>query len=153
MSRSYKVLKQSEVETLFAIGEVIIGASREELGDDFISEIDGFVGNLDDYLIADIHKLLFLFNSRLLSLITFSGMTKFTKKSLEAKEKYYQKFVSSKIPLFRTLATTVRAICGWSYYSNENVWDELKIPGKTLGREEETPTLKNIKYYQGVRYE
>ena len=38
---------------------------------------------------------------------------------------------------------TLKAICGWSYYSiEENFKKEIPdFPGKTIGREKETPTL------------
>jgi hypothetical protein len=144
----FKVFNKKHQLVLKKIGSVILGVSEDELPSDYLEELDDYVLKLDNYLRADLTKMLTLFNTRLLSMITISGWTKFTNKSLTQQEKYYNKFLNSKLPIFRTIATVLRSLVSWSYYSSEEIWDDLDLPGKTIDREEITPTLKNTHYRQ-----
>lgn len=143
-------LKPKEVEVFYCLGETILGVPRDELGDEFINEADAFIDNLDEFLQKDIRILLILFNSRITSLIFIGKLKKFTSLSQNDREKFYKKWLLSKIPLLRTGGGALKAICGWSYYSNEKSWKEINYPGKTLGREHETPTLIDKPWEPGM---
>ncbi len=60
---------------------------------------------------------------------------------------YAKSWGTSRIPLLRTGYVALRSLCGWAYYSNEEHGREVGHLGKTLGREEETPTLLSKKFY------
>lgn len=147
-----KFLKKKESDLLVSLGHMMLGMDEEELGSEYIREADAFITNLDDFLQADIRQLFTLFNSRVLSLILIRRITKFVDMDLEIQKKYFSKWVKSRIPLFRTAASTLRALCGWSYYSLEKSWDEINYPGRTIDREDITPTLLfgKEKWYEGI---
>lgn len=136
-----KTLQKSDFELLWSLGELILGIDKDELGEEFIHEADAFISNLDDFLIDDLKRLLKLFNSRFISFLRILKFTRFVDMTKALQEKYYQSWTGSRIPLLRTGSSTLRALCGWSYYSLEKSWDDLEIPGKTIGREDKTPTL------------
>ena len=138
---SFKFLKHKEKDFLLSLGEALLGYTKEELGDEFLMEADGFIDNLDDYLQKDLRLLIAVFNARLTSFIFTGSFSKFTSKSLEKREKYYLKWAESRIPLLRVGGTAFKAVCGWSRYGTEESWEEMNYPGKTIGREHLTPTL------------
>ncbi|MCY3412440.1 MAG: hypothetical protein INQ03_12455 [Candidatus Heimdallarchaeota archaeon] len=137
----FLILSPKEREFLLALGEAILGVPKDELGDQFLHEADAFIHNLEGFLINDIQLLIKIYNARLTSFFLTCSFTPFMKKSLESRQKYCSKWIYSKIPLLRTGGTAFKAVCGWSYYGSEQSWKELNYPGKTLGREHETPTL------------
>jgi len=141
MTAELNILQETDYPLLWSLGELILGIDQEELGEEFIFEADAFISNLDDFLIDDLTRLLKLFNSRFVAMLRVMKFTKFVDMDRELKKEYYQSWTNSKIGLLRTGSSTLRALCGWSYYSLEKSWDDLEIPGKTLGREDKTPTL------------
>lgn len=140
-SISFEFIRAKDTELLYSLGQMILGYTKEELGNEFLEEADKFICNLDDFLIGDLRLLLNLFNSRLVSFLLTGSFKKFEDKDIHAQEQYYRKWSQSKLGLLRTGASTLRALCGWSFYSLEKSWNELDIPGKTIGREDITPTL------------
>ncbi len=137
----YIFLKENERFFLLHLGEALLGISQDELGSEFTLEADQFIANLEDYLRKDIRLLMMVFNSRITSFLLSGSLSKFTSKSIENKQKYYRKWLYSRIPLLRTGGSAFKAICGWSHYGTEASWKELNYPGKTIGREDITPTL------------
>ena len=99
---AFKFLKPKEKDFLLSLGEALVGYTREELGDEFLMEADGFIDNLDDYLQKDLRLLIAVFNARLTSFFLTGSFSKFTSKSIEKREKYYLKwfFLETRLILF-----------------------------------------------------
>ncbi len=134
-------LSGNKSQIVMALGEVVNGVPREELGNRFLKEADSFIMNLDDFLRKDLGTLLHLFNSRIMVLLLTGKFKNFTSMDMEEGGRYISKWSGSRIPLFRTAAKTLAAVAGWSYYCNDSAWEEMNYPGKTIGREHLTPTL------------
>lgn len=134
-------LSSKHRKVLLSLGETILGVPAVELGDSFVSEVESFVENLDEFLRKDIKILISLINSRFSVLTTIWRFSPFTSLGLEMRQSYLLRWATSRIPQKRTAYTALKAICGWGYYSDERSWFELNYPGKTIGREEITPTL------------
>ncbi|MHA2090221.1 MAG: hypothetical protein ACW98K_05125 [Candidatus Kariarchaeaceae archaeon] len=134
-------LSDKNAELITLIGETILGVPRSELGSEYVNSVDSTVWALDDYLRKDIKTLLWLFNSRVTSIIIGRSFRKFSSMQMEDREKYILKWMKSRIPILRTAYTTLRSLCGWSYYSLQKSHPEMNYPGHTIGREHQTPTL------------
>lgn len=132
---------------LLAIGETFLGVPPDRLGDDFVAEIDRYVGLLDDFLIKDIKTLVSLFGSPFMVFLRTGRPKGFEKLNLQQRVKYAKGWGTSRIPLLRTGYVALRSLCGWAYYSNEEHGEEVGHLGKTIGREHETPTLLSKKFY------
>jgi hypothetical protein len=139
MNLSY--LSKNEVSTVLHIGEALLGVPQDELGIEFIQAYDEAVVSLDNFLHRDIHILLYLFNSRIMSILIGRSFKKYNSMTLEKREQYTNRWMKSKFPLFRTVYRTLQSLCGWSYYSLEKCHEEMDYPGHTIGREHETPTF------------
>lgn len=133
--------KSKEIDLFYKIGETILGIPKSDLTDAFIKEADRFINTLDSFLFNELHKLLFLVNSRFISFLTIFRFKKFQDLSPEKRENFFLNWSNSKIPILRTGFTTLKAICGWSFYSLEKCWDEIGFLGPTIGKENVTPTL------------
>ncbi len=134
-------LKQKEIPIIYASGETILGVPRAELGTEFVNEFEHVINSFESYLQKDVHTLFILLNSRILALFFVGTLTPFSRMPQYKRDKYLKKMMLSKIPLFRTAYSTIKALCGWSYYSLKKTWEELDFPGETIGREHLTPTL------------
>ncbi|MHA2502363.1 MAG: hypothetical protein ACXAE3_05825 [Candidatus Kariarchaeaceae archaeon] len=137
----FSVLSDKDTGIILALGEMILGYTPEELGDEFVKESDQFLGGLDEFLQSDLKRLLKIINSPVTNFLFTGSFRSFVKQPVESRRKLYNKFVYSKISLLRTGSAALRALCGWSLYSLDMSWKELNHPGITIGREDETPTL------------
>lgn len=135
-------LKKKEIPKVLVIGETLLGVPEEELGEDYVYEFDRIVSTLDDYLHKDIHTLIWLFNSRFAALFVGLSFKPFKTMKPAKREKYMIKWMKSRIPVFRTIYVTLRALTSWSYYTSEQGETEVNFPGPTIGREHELPTLQ-----------
>ncbi len=122
-------------------GEQILGISREELDEKYLQEIDAYLQGLPKWLKTQIHLLLRVFNSRLLSLILSFKFKPFTKMNADEKGRYLKKWAFSKIPLMRSGMTGLKSLCAWGYYCQEEHWKDFEFPGPPLGQEDKVPTL------------
>ncbi len=134
-------LSDKNAELITLIGETILGVPRSELEPEFVNALDSVVWGLDDYLQKDVKTLFWLFNSRVTSIFIGRSFRKFSSMQLEDREKYILKWMKSRIPILRTAYTSLRSLCGWSYYSLQKSHTEMNYPGHTIGREHQTPTL------------
>jgi len=134
-------LERADIEVVLHLGQMILGIDTEELGPEFIVEADAFIANLEEFLQDDLKQLLGLFNSRLIAFLLMGTFKHFVDMTPEQQATFYNKWVYSRLGLFRTGASTLKALCGWSYYSLEKSWEAINYPGKTIGREDKTPTL------------
>ncbi len=141
------IFPEKQNELLLCIGETILGIPAENLGDDFIQEINRYVGLLDDYLIKDLKNLVTMFGSRAMVFMRLFKFKKFVGLSPTDRLRYVKSWGTSRIPLLRTGYTALRSLCGWAYYSNDDHGEELGHLGKTIGREKETPTLLSPQFY------
>ncbi|RMG37814.1 MAG: hypothetical protein D6732_06155 [Methanobacteriota archaeon] len=141
------VFDEKHRRRLIAIGEAFLGIPPEDLGEDFVQEMDRYVGLLDDFLIKDIKTLISLFGSPIMVFLRTGRFKSFENLSLDQRVRYAKGWGTSKIPLLRTGFTALRSLCGWTYYSNEEHGAEVGHLGKTLGREKETPTLLSKTFY------
>ncbi len=126
-------LSTREVKVVMCAGEALLGVPRKELGGDFVAAFDRVAADLEDFLRSDLHKLLLLLN-----VVTLG---RFTRMEASRRERLLAGWGHSRIPLLRTSFVTLRALCGWSWYSLRKSWPELEFPGETIGRENELPTL------------
>lgn len=134
-------MKRKEIPKVLVIGETLLGVSKEELGEDYIYELDRIVTTLDDFLHKDIHTLIWLFNSRFAALFVGRSLKPFRSMNPTKRVKYMKKWMMSRIPIFRTIYVTLRALTSWAYYTSERGETEIGFPGSTIGREHELPTL------------
>lgn len=141
LNNSLTFLKSKNFPLVLKIGEAILGIPEDELGDEFVREVDRIILTFEDFLQFEVKKLLFLFNSTLTSFFIFFSFKKYTKMTIENRERYVKKWMNSRIGLLRTGYVTLKAICAWAYYSSTKSWDEMNFPGETIGREHLTPTL------------
>jgi len=132
---------KKESNTFIIIGETILGIPKSELGTDYIYAGDRYCITLDKHLHRSIHLLLYLVNSFLMCLIIGRNFGGLSKMSIEKRKKYLNRWKNNKIPLFRTSFVTLKALSGWSIYSLEKTWEEIKYPGSPIGREDKIPTL------------
>lgn len=133
--------KPKEIDLFYKIGETILGIPQSELNEVFLKEADRFINTLDTFLLDQLHVLFILVNSRFISLVTILRFKKFQNLSIEKRERFLQNWSKSKIPILRTGVVTLKALCGWSYYSLEKCWEEIEFKGPTIGKENITPTL------------
>ena len=138
---SLKFLKPKNIPLILSLGEIILGIPEDELGEEYVREVDRIILTFEDFLQFEVKKLLYLFNSTLTSLLISFSLKKYTKMSMENRERYIKKWMFSKIGLLRTGFVTLKGICAWSYYSLNKSWEEMSYPGETIGREHLTPTL------------
>ncbi len=138
-------LKEKEVRTVLNIGEIFLGVPKNELGWEFIQAFDDTAIGLDKFLHKDLHTLLWLFNSHLMSLFLKLSFHRFDSMSKTNKELYVRKWMTSPIPILRTGFRTFQALSGWSYYSLEKSYPEMKYPGHTIGREHELVEKYGVK--------
>ncbi|MFV2014252.1 MAG: hypothetical protein ACC656_02400 [Candidatus Heimdallarchaeota archaeon] len=134
-------LKKREVNKVLTIGETLLGVPKEELGEDFVYELDRIITLLEDFLHKDIHTLIWLINSRFAALIVGKSFKPLKNMNPTKREKYMEKWMKSRIPIFRTSYVTLRAFASWAYYTSERGESEINFPGLTIGREHELPTL------------
>ncbi len=132
---------------LLAVGETILGIPQQELGQDFVDEINRYVGSLEPYLRKDIKTLVTLFNSRISVFMKILTFKPFHTLPLDEREQYLDTWKTSTIPLFRTGYVALRSLAGWAYYSSEKGAEEMGSYGKTIGKEKETPTLLSKTFY------
>ncbi|MHA1989380.1 MAG: hypothetical protein ACW981_01790 [Candidatus Hodarchaeales archaeon] len=137
------ILSKKSSKTILHVGEVVLGIPKEELGQDFILEIDHYLSGLPKFFFRDIKILFFLFNSRLMSVVMMRKLKKFTNMKRADKEKFLDKWANSRLSVIRMGFLSLKSMCGWAFYSQE---DKVKTqipdyPGRTLNREHETPTL------------
>ncbi len=138
---SLMFLKSKNFSLILKIGETILGIPEDELGEEFLREVDRIVLTFEDFLQFEIKKLLYLFNSSLTSLFISLSFKKYTGMNKENRAKYCEKWMNSKIGLLRTGFVTLKAVTAWAYYSSTRSWEEMDFPGETIGREHLTPTL------------
>lgn len=136
-------LSNKNAITILHVGEVVLGIPKEELGNDFILEVDNYLTGLPKFFFRDLKILFFLFNSRLMSIIMMRKLKKFTKMKKADKERFLEKWAFSRLSLIRMGYLTLKSISGWGFYCQE---DKVKrhipdFPGRTLNREQKTPTL------------
>ncbi|MFW9928389.1 MAG: hypothetical protein ACFFD1_03275 [Candidatus Thorarchaeota archaeon] len=136
-------LSKKEAISLIHIAEIILGIPKDKLGEKFIEEADHYLSGMPKFFSRDLHLLFFLFNSRIFALIQVRRFKKFTAMNPDLKLKFAEKWAFSRIPLMRTGFNTLKSISGWAFYSlEEKIHDQIPdYPGKTLGREKDTPTL------------
>ncbi len=136
-----KFLKRKQAELLEHVGSAILGVSIENLGDRYIEEIDEFLFTLPKWVQKDFKLLFWSFNSPFLRFFFVYKFTSFTKMNDNQKMKYIKKWGGSHIPLMRSGIIGLKGVVSWGYYSqNEAFLEEIKYPGKTIGRENLTPT-------------
>lgn len=141
MSNNYKFFKKNEVDTALHAGKIILGIPADELGDEYLEEMDRLLSTFEPFLQKDVHTLLKLLNLRFLNLLFNRTIQPFSRSNDIVQRIYIRKFMLSKISLLRTSFVTMKAVCGWSYYSLNKCWPEMEFPGETIGREHLTPTL------------
>ena len=136
-------LSKKNAKTILNVGEVILGIPKDDLGDDFILEVDQYLSGLPKFFFRDIKILLFLFNSRITSIMMMRKFKKFISFKYQEKEKFLEKWAKSRVFLLRMGYLTLKSVCGWGFYCNESkVKREIPdYPGRTINREQETPTL------------
>lgn len=130
-----------------AIGETILGIPQDELGNQFVEEVNRYVGSLDSYLRKDIRLLVAVFNSRISVFFRTLALKPFHALPSNKREKYLDAWKTSRIPLLRTGYVALRSLSGWAYYSSDKGAKEMGSYGKTIGKEQETPTLLSKKFY------
>lgn len=136
-----KFLKKKQVTLLEHVGSAIIGVPIDQLGDRYIEEIDEFLYTLPPWVQKDFKMLFFSFNLIFIRLYFTFKITSFTKMNENQKMKYIKKWSRSRIPLMRSGIIGLKGVVSWGYYSqNEGFLQEIKYPGKTIGRENVTPT-------------
>ena len=134
-------LKQKEISKVLVMGETMLGVPQDELGEDYIFELDRTISNLDDFLHKDLHTLIWIFNSRFAALLVGKSLKPFKNMNPIKREEYMKKYMKSRIPLFRTIYVTIKALASWAYYTSERGEAEIGFFGPTIGRENELPTL------------
>ena len=137
----FNFLKKKEVTKFLLIGDTLLGVPEEELGEDYVYELDTIITSLYDFLYKDIHTLIWLVNSRLAGLMIGRSFKPFKKMSSAKRESYMEKYMKSRIPIFRTMYSTLRALTSWAYYTSVQGEEDVNFPGPTIGREHELPTL------------
>jgi hypothetical protein len=143
LTGSLSFLSKKEAEVLVTVSEIILGVPKDSLGEDFILEADRYLSGMPGFLAKDLHLLFFIFNMRLTGLLLVLRFKKFSKMNYKMKEKYFRKWIHHWIPLLRTGAIGLKSLAGWAYYSQEkNLLIEVPdFPGRTIGKEQKTPTL------------
>lgn len=137
-----KFLSKKQAELIKHVGSTIIGTPIDALGDDYIKEIDSFLDYLPPWVQKDFKLLFFSFNFIFVRFFFTFRFTSFTKMNKQQKINYIKKWQHSKIPLMRSGATGLKGVVGWGYYSqNKDFLESIQYPGKTIGREDKTPTL------------
>ena len=136
-------LKPKQAELMFDVGQTILGIPKKERGKEFILEMDRYLSGMPKFFHRDLKMLFFLVGSRISSLIWVHRFSKFQKLSSDKQEQLLEKWSKSRISLIRTAYMTLKAICGWSFYSQEEKFKQEvpDYPGRTIGREKDTPTL------------
>ncbi|MHA2097704.1 MAG: hypothetical protein ACW99A_03380 [Candidatus Kariarchaeaceae archaeon] len=134
-------LKKKEVPKILIMGETLLGVPVEELGEDYVYEFDRTITNLDNFLHKDIRTLIWIFNSRIAALFVGMSIKPFKNMNPTKRENYMKKYMKSRIPIFRTIYVTLKALTSWPYYTSERGEAEVDFFGPTIGRENELPTL------------
>ncbi|MCE7733295.1 MAG: hypothetical protein GPJ54_00360 [Candidatus Heimdallarchaeota archaeon] len=134
-------LKKKEISKILVIGETLLGVPEEVLGEDYVYELDRIITSLDDFLYKDVHTLIWLVNSRFAGFTIGRSLKPFKKMTSAKRESYIEKFMKSRIPIFRTMYGTLRALTSWAYYTSVQGEEDVKFPGPTIGHEHELPTL------------
>jgi hypothetical protein len=135
----FKYLSENESLILKHAAETILGIPLDQLGSKFVEEIDDYLYNFPEWLKKE-YKLIFrIFNMRFSGLIFIRRLKNFTKMDTGQKVKFVRNFSSSRLPMIRSAFYGLKSICAWGYYSQDDVF--VDFPGKTIGREHETPTL------------
>lgn len=136
-----KFFRKKEIPKALLIGETILGVSFQELGLEFIYELDSYIDGLDSYLRKDIHSLYTFISSRLMLIIKGHTHRSFDKMSKMKRDNYLRRWMESRISIFRTGFVTIKSLSSWAYYSLEQGEKEIEYPGVTINREHITPTL------------
>ena len=137
-----KFLSKKQAQLIEHIGSTIIGVPIDKLGENYLKEIDEFLFTLPKWVQKDFKLLFWSFNSPFLRFYFMFSFRSFTKMNNKQKLKYIKKWGNSRIPLMRSGAMGLKGVVSWGFYSqNEAFLEEIKYPGSTIGRENETPTL------------
>lgn len=144
-NQTLKFLKQKDVEPLLWAGSIILGVPKEDLGSQFITNIDILlfdISNSATHLVNDLRLQFYSLNSRLLSLVLVRRVSKFINMNDKTKQRYLEAWMNSPLSILRKGFVSFRGLCGWGYYGQENVQKhDMQFSGMPLGREHETPTL------------
>ena len=139
---TFKFLNKKKATLLEHIGSTIIGVPIDQLGDRYIEEIDEFLFTLPKWVQKDFKLLFWSFNFPFTRFFFMFRFTSFTKMNEDQKMKYIKKWSKSRIPLMRSGFMGLKGAVCWGFYSqNKAFLEEIKYPGKTIGREHETPTF------------
>ncbi|MFW9779319.1 MAG: hypothetical protein ACFFE8_10745 [Candidatus Heimdallarchaeota archaeon] len=135
----FQYLSDHEGIILEQAAETILGVPIDQLGSEFLPEIDDYLYNSPEWLRNE-YKLIFrIFNMKIMGLVFIGRLKNFTNMEIDQKTKYVINFACSRLPMIRSAFTGLKSICAWGYYSHESAFADF--PGKTIGREHETPTL------------
>lgn len=140
-SISKPFFNKKEGEVLASCAQAILGVPRDDLNEDFLDIVNEYVFGLPSYFHGLIHILLRVFNFPLIVFFFLFKLKSFTRLSTEDQKRYVEKWLLSRIPLFRTGYMTIKALVSWGYYTSDKGLNELDFPGVPLGREHELPTL------------
>ncbi len=130
-------LSLANLSILHKISEALIGVKELEMDNTIDNEIQKFYEALPTLLQDSLANAINLCGGRIIPVLYLKSFHKLINLSVESQIDLFSKMSMSRIGLFRTLVVATKSILGWAFYAREEVWSELEIPGKTIGREEE----------------
>lgn len=137
-----KFLSKKQAKLLEHIGARIIGVPIDQLGSDYLKEIDDYLDTLPKWVQKDFKLLFWSFNFPFTRFYFRLRFTSFTKMKPDQQTNYLKKWGSSRIPLMRSGFVGLKGVVSWGYYSqNKEFLEKIQYPGSTIGRENITPTF------------
>lgn len=131
-----RYFSQHERLLVRAIADRIVGerGSSREAGDpiDVAGRADRFLATADPEVQEQIHLLLMIFNSPLVTFLFDLRFSSFLAMTAEDQDSYLQSWMTSRIAFRRTGFQALKRLCMSMYYTDESSWAEIGYSGMFL---------------------